>query len=230
MPAPPHQQEGLLGDVVHQDPFGRQVGFAHDREQPARHGQLPRPGRVHDHGLAQSEGKLELPREQLLLAFASLVQAQLPERDDPRIVEVARQAVEQVVQAVPGDPRRVHGERDPRADAGLPQALDLHSDQAVPVAPQLLGARSTRVVGAGHGGAEAEPGEGGQVGVAHSFGVEVEVDEWRRGRRHAMTLAWHAFRTCHFGCLQRGSRRATVDGPWGQTYQQMPGSRAGGGS
>ena len=126
-----------------------------------------------DGRFAQPRGDGELPGENVLFAIGPFLQAELAERHDFRVVEVMRQPVEQVVDAVPRNPRRVQRERDQRPDAGHFETLGLNLDQLVPVLEELGRAAGARVARAGDGGFQAEIGKSRQILRGDAVGVEM---------------------------------------------------------
>src|SRR5205807_616563 len=80
---------------------------------------------------------LQLAREDVFLPLPAILQPQLAERHHARIVEIVRKPLQQIVDAMPGDPRRMQRERDHGLDPGLLEADGLDADQLVPVPAQV---------------------------------------------------------------------------------------------
>ena len=135
---------------------------------------------MHDHRLAQARGQLQLAGEDLFLALPAVLEAELAECNHARIVEIVRKTLQQIVDSMPGDSRRMQRERHHRLDSSLLQAGGLDPDQLVPVPAQVERAAGARVAGARHRRFHAEVRQRSQVLVRDPVGMQMEIEEHRR--------------------------------------------------
>src|SRR2546422_147418 len=163
---PARERERPGADVVDEHPRRIERRSLEQREHAPRARLLFLVGSVDDRRPPQPRRQLELPREDLLLPLAALLQAELPERDHPRVVEVVRQPLQQLVDAVPGDAGGVQRQRHHRADSGDFEAAGLDPHQLVPVLLQIPGTAGAGVPRAGHRRFHAEVCEGSEIRAA----------------------------------------------------------------
>ena len=89
-----HERQRLLGVVVDEHALLREADVADEGEGPLGAALLVAVRRVDQHRQVEAQGQLELGREVLLLGRRLVVEADLADRDDAVLLEVARQELD----------------------------------------------------------------------------------------------------------------------------------------